>query len=513
MVFKLAKGKSVELNLEYLSFMKKLGFSTLKDLTIKYSQDSNRNFQLKLEAYKLDEAKARLPPPQEEDPKKGPSKQTKDIVKDKPAPEKKKTKKELEEEEERKKKEEEEHRRAQEEERKRRLEEESRFDMNGALAKLGGKMEEFDVEGFISQHYTWLVPCYFKPVDEPETSRSTMFIEVTSVTTSKILISDKAEINFGEIAVGFRKVEELLITNLGKTQADLRMDLLPLLGGFHVLNALKSIPPGKTRNVVIQFEPYNQQEFKRSDTRKLFNDLTTHEDYKQTLTIHSGQSSISVKLFGSSVKPEVTINPADGLLNMGAALPNEKLEKSFEIKNVSNFSLEFNLKTLASGIKKTDGQEAFLFIPSKGALKAGETLQIKIIFNPDRVSEEYFNYIKIDVPNQKTERFIYLKGACFPRQAYVIHYKPFEMPILEDLNTKLEQPLDFIRQRDLSFIIGSDLKQIQIAFPKLHERVPKDSPLLEKRLVVGSCRVADVKLEKAANFELNLIVNTSNAER
>lgn len=513
MVFKLAKGKSVELNLEFHSFMKKLGYSTLKDLKETLAVDPHRNFQLRLEAFKMDEAKAKQPAPVEDDPKKGPAKPTKDVVKDKPAPEKKKTKKEIEEEEERKKKEEEDLKRAQEEERKRRLEAEARFDVKGELAKLGGRMEEFEVEGFVSQHYTWLVPCYFKPMDEPETARSTMFIEVTSITTSKILISDKAEINFGEIAVGFRKVEELLITNLGKTQADLRMDLLPLLGGFNVLNALKTIPPGKTRNIVIQFEPYNQQEFKRKDTRKLFNDLTTHEEYKQTLTIYSGQSSISVKLKGSSVKPEVTINPADGLLHLGATLPNEKLEKTFEIKNVSNFSLEFNLKLLGSGIKRTDGQEAFLFIPSKGSLKAGENLQIKVIFNPDRVSEEYFNYVKIDVPNQKTERYLYLKGACFPRQAYVVHYKPFEMPKSEELDFKIEQPLDFVRQRDLSFIIGSDLRQIQVAFPKLADRVPKDSPLLEKRLVVGSCKLADPKLEKPVNFELNLIVDSNHIER
>jgi hypothetical protein len=68
-----------------------------------------------------------------------------------------------------------------------------------------------------------------------------------------VLISDRTEINFGEIAVGFRKVEEILITNKGDKTADLRMDLLPLFGGFNVLNALRSIPPGKTRNIVIQF--------------------------------------------------------------------------------------------------------------------------------------------------------------------------------------------------------------------------------------------------------------------
>ena len=492
--------------------MKKLGFSTVGDLDLITKQDPNKNFKLRLEVFHQDEIKARQPP-QDDDPKKGLLKTSKDAGKEKPAPEKKKTKKDLEEEEERKRKMDEENARIEEKERKRRIEKEARFDIKGELAKLGGKLEEFNIEGFISQHYTWLVPCYFKPEDESETSRSTMFIELTSVTTSKILISDKSEINFGEISVGFRKVEELLITNLGNTQADLMMDLLPLLGGFNVLNALKSIPPGKTRNIVLQFEPYNQQEFKRNDTRKLFNDQTTHEDYRQTLTIHSGQSSISVKLKGSSVKPEVTINPADGLLNMGCTLSGEKQEKNFEVKNVSNFSLDFNLKLLASGLKRTDGQEAFLFLPSKGTLKAGENLQIKIIFNPDRVSEDYFNLIKVDVPNQKTERFLHLKGACFPRQAYVIHFKPFEMPVTEELAGRVEQPLDFIRQRDLSFIIGSDLKQIQIVFPKKLERVPKDSLLLEKKLVIGSCKLGDPKLEKAVNYDINLLVISVKLER
>jgi len=29
------------------------------------------------------------------------------------------------------------------------------------------------------------------------------------------------------------------------------MDLLPLLGGFNVINALRVVPPGKTKNLVI----------------------------------------------------------------------------------------------------------------------------------------------------------------------------------------------------------------------------------------------------------------------
>lgn len=513
MVFKLNKGKSVELNIEYFSFMKKMKYTTTKKLQEEFEKDSKRNFKLRLEEYKNEEEKAKAPPPVEEDPKKAGGKAGGGIAAAKKEPEKKKTKKEQEEEEERRKKEEEDRRIFEEQEARRIAEAEARFDMKGELAKLGGYMEEFEVKGFQSQHYTWLVPCYFKPMDEPETARSTMFVEITTVTTSKILIADKAEIDFGEVAVGFRKVEELLITNLGKTEATLKMDLLPLLGGFNVLNALKTIPPGKSKNVVLQFEPYNQQEFKKECTLKLFNEQNTHEEYKQTLTIFSGQSSISVRLKGSSVKPEVTINPQDGLMNMGATLPNEKLEKTFDIKNVSNFSLDFDLKMLSSGLKRSDGQEAFLFIPSKGTIKAGEVLQVRIIFNPDRVSEQYFNFIKIDVPNQKTERFLYLKGACFPRQAYVSHFKPFEMPKVEELDINLEHPLDFVRQKDSTFIIGSEVKAMLIEFPKLENGLPKDSPLLEKKIVIGNCKLGDQKLEKPVNFDFNLIVATIYSER
>ena len=36
------------------------------------------------------------------------------------------------------------------------------------------------------------------------------------------------------------------------------MDLLPLCGGFNVINALRKLEPEKTKNVVIEFEPHDQ---------------------------------------------------------------------------------------------------------------------------------------------------------------------------------------------------------------------------------------------------------------
>ena len=503
LVFVISKGRAVEVNIDYYSIMKKLEFDTLKEIELKEKSDPEKNFELKKQIMESTILKETIKiEPEDDKKKKGTEK--------KPAPvaEKKKTKKELEEEEAQRKKEEEERLIREEEERKLKKKLEEQFDHDGELLKLGGKLKEFKVNDFHSQHYNWLIPVYFRPKDDPETSRSAMYIEVSTVTTSKLLLSDKEEIDFGEVAVGFRKVEELLITNTGDTDADLHLDLLPLLDGFTVLNALKVVPPGKTRNVVVQFEPYNQSDFNKGEMKTLFNNQGASEKYKQTLTIYSGKSCVSVRLKGTSVKPEVALSPEDGLLSMGGTLPGERIEKSFEIKNVSSFALDFKLDQLKSGLQRTDGQDSFLFLPSQGNLKAGETLTVKVIFCPDRISEKYFSLIKIDVPNQKVERMLFIKAACYPRQAYVCYYQPMEFPKSQELDQSIENPLDFIRVKDSSLIIGCEKKIMQLDFPKVMDRLStsKDSPLFEKRIVIGNCKLGDPKLEKQANFELSLLV-------
>ena len=74
------------------------------------------------------------------------------------------------------------------------------FKTDEELAKLGGVFHEFkEGKPKHSQHYKWLVPCYFKPLKEPETSRSALFLEINTVSISKMLIADRDVIDFGEI--------------------------------------------------------------------------------------------------------------------------------------------------------------------------------------------------------------------------------------------------------------------------------------------------------------------------
>jgi len=214
MVQQLAPGKSVDVVVEYNSFFKKLGPWTLEELIKKYEHDPSRNFAYRMKL--KDEEKFRKA---EEEKKKEEESKTKGGKKPAaPAAEKKDAKKapkltkqqekELEEEQ---KRQEELQRQKEEEERQMKLELERNFDVKGELRKLGGKIYEFGDEEskHFSQHYEWIVPFYFSiktgdNVGEP----NVCYLEVSTVTVKKRLEANRDFIDFGEMAVGFRKVRD-----------------------------------------------------------------------------------------------------------------------------------------------------------------------------------------------------------------------------------------------------------------------------------------------------------------
>ena len=75
------------------------------------------------------------------------------------------------------------------------------------------------------------------------------------------------------------------------------MEPLTPFGGFSVLNAMRTIKPGQTKPVVVQFEPLAQQ------------------IYEERAIIYSGTTMVSVNLKGTGVRPEVKIEPEDGLMS------------------------------------------------------------------------------------------------------------------------------------------------------------------------------------------------------
>ena len=50
-----------------------------------------------------------------------------------------------------------------------------------------------------------------------------------------------------------------------------------------------------------------------------------------------------------------------------------------------------------------------------GTIKANEEYEVKILFQPDHVSNDYFDILLIDIPNQIEPKKIYLRGQAYSR--------------------------------------------------------------------------------------------------
>ena len=150
---------------------------------------------------------------------------------------------------------------------------------------------------------------------------------------------------------------------------------------------------------------------------------------------------VSVLLKGTGVRPEVKITPEDGIIPFGNVYNGEIAEKTFEIQNVSSFPVNFNLESQVSGVQNDRKQLPFVLIPKQGTIAAHESYEVKIIFQPDHVSNDFFDVLLIDIPNQINAKKIYLRGQCYPRQVFVREFAPHVWRPLEELSRNYDQPL------------------------------------------------------------------------
>lgn len=186
----------------------------------------------------------------------------------------------------------------------------------------------FAIDERRSQHYEWLIPVYYKSAEKENDDVKVFYIEARTTTVYRSLVPNVTSLEFGEIPVANRKVLEILVKNVGELEETMRMEPLTPFGGFSVLNAMRTIQPGETKALVVQFEPQAQQIF------------------EEKLMIYSNHTVVSVNLKGTGVRPEVEIvGLTDGLLPFGNVLANEFVEKQFTIKNISTFPVTFNLSS------------------------------------------------------------------------------------------------------------------------------------------------------------------------
>ena len=94
---------------------------------------------------------------------------------------------------------------------------------------------------------------------------------------------------------------------------------MPAFCSFNILNSLKEVAKNGTYKAVVEFQPIEEQRF------------------QQKLEFFTDKYTVSCMLKGKGVRPEVLIEPEDGLVNMGGVLLDEYSEKTVKIKNACNF--------------------------------------------------------------------------------------------------------------------------------------------------------------------------------
>jgi hypothetical protein len=94
-----------------------------------------------------------------------------------------------------------------------------------------------------------------------------------------------------------------------------------------------------------------------------------------------------------------------------------------------------------SGVNNKSHLAPFTLIPATATIKAGSEYPVKIIFQPDHFSNNYFDVLLVDIPNQIKPKSVFLRGWCYQRQLSVREQEPFEWKPVEKLRRKYEDPL------------------------------------------------------------------------
>jgi hypothetical protein len=234
--------------------------------------------------------------------------------------------------------------------------------------------------------------------------------------------------------------------------------------------------------VVIEFEPLSQQLF------------------EENLILRTSNSVVSVKLKGRGVRPQLRLEPEDGLINMGNCIISDTIEKTIVLRNLVTFPFEFSIKKKARGVQNFNGMVNFTYIPQESRIEPGKDLQVKIKFNPDHSSERYFEHVLIDVPNQIDPKELYIAGNCWKRSVYIRYDKPFRWPSSTEMDEETEGPLGFLAK-------PSDKP------PRFELIFIKDAPGLtpeqieqtkQRKIVIGNCKLNDAKSDKAGAFEISM---------
>jgi len=322
-----------------------------------------------------------------------------------------------------------------------------------------------------SKHSVWSVPCFCRtvtakgngPVQEP-----LMMMECRTTVVERELIVDKRRIDFGQLAVGKVAVVVLRVRNNSDKEVPLNMQGLNPTGAYSIINALRPIPPRGYRDLQVRYNP------------------NANLHFCETLVLFSTSGKASVALVGQGVSPSLSVDPDEGVLDLGHALAGEKLTKEFTLQNTSVFPLDYHIKPKEKSHTCFTNIEPFMCTPAEGTIPPGEKAVIQASFCADHERpREYVTMFVIDVPNQEQEHTMTLKSRCWGRQGYVLPALPGDNLSME-APEMVEDAFALPPSLDLEATAPSE-QLIRLTFPKPSS---SEEPLV-KEVIVGTCGITD----------------------
>merc|ERR1711988_1687096 len=250
-----------------------------------------------------------------------------------------------------------------------------------------------------SVHAHWNVPCFVRSLegdvspddDEVSAPSSTLaplpqYLSIKTCVVDRIFEADMTAIDFGELAVGETKQVPLRIRNHSSTRAPFSATGLNAVGAFSIVNALRPIKPQDSETILMQFAPDSQ------GVRQ------------EILTLHSAElgRTLYIALRGEGVSPVLTINPPDGMIDLGHCLEGDESSATVMLRNDSVFPLTYTLIPEDEPVSSFIGQQPFTIIPNEAEVQPGQELEVMVIFRPDHERVwPYHQRLKVFVPNQE----------------------------------------------------------------------------------------------------------------
>ncbi|XP_064642380.1 cilia- and flagella-associated protein 74-like [Lineus longissimus] len=281
---------------------------------------------------------------------------------------------------------------------------------------------------FTGDFKTFVVPCYVtsgkcgNPGELDYSLHNTLYLVVhcPAVKPELMVISDsgRTTTNFGEISKGQSIIKSITIQNISGKNLDLKSSVLDTSGPFLMLNSLRPLPPDGTHTILVSFTP------------------TSSKQYYEVLHVNTGTSSLHITFIGRGVTPVVNLS-VEGVMDMGATITGEYIERPFKIGNTSTLAVDYCVKldstSLLRHIKSQDvpdfikkqkdkkcyvgtqnlsGKSVFDCVPSEGTIPAGTSKEIMVTFAPDHESDYFSDGLRLELFSQEESHFFQIVGVA-----------------------------------------------------------------------------------------------------